>query len=103
MGEWPIRQPGDLIILGGALMLVFGVADWLFGFFFCARTPPRWMVGWLSLALALVGARLLSAKVFDVPLDWFSGALYTHLGVVIAVIALYRWWRVIGAQGDRCE
>lgn len=103
MGEWPIHEPGDLIVAGAAMMFVGGIVAFLFARFFCARPAPRWLHWWRDLAIGLLGARLIGARVFDAPLDWFSGLIYINIGLTQVVIALWRWWHVMGAQGDRCE
>ncbi len=94
--------PGDLLVIAAGMMLFGGVVAWLFGKFFCARDTPRWMRWWRDLAVALMGARLIGARVFDLPLDWFSAAIYLNIGLSQAAIALYRWRHAIGAHGDRC-
>ena len=95
-------QPGDLVVFAAALMFGGGIVAFLFVRFFCARTAPRWMLWWRDVAIALMGARILGARVFDLPLDWFSALLYLNIGLSQAAIALYRWRHVIGPQGDRC-
>ena len=95
-------DPGDLIVAGAAMMLFGGVVAFLFSRFFCVRPAPRWMHWWRDLAVALIGARLIGARVFDLPLDWFSGVIYLNLGLSQLAIALYRWRHAIGARGDRC-
>ena len=96
-------QPNDLLVVGAAMMFFGGIVAFLFGKFFCARDSPTWMRWWRDLALALLGARLIGARVFDLPLDWFSGCIYLNIGLSQVAIALYRWRYVIGPRGDRCE
>ena len=103
MGEWPIHGPGDLLIFSGVLMFLGGIVAFLFGRFFCARPAPRWMHWWRDLAIGLAGARIIGARVFDLPLDWFSACLWLSIALSQVAIALWRWWHVMGAHGDRCE
>lgn len=95
-------EPGDLLIAGAAMMFFGGIVAFLFSKFFCASPAPRWMLWWRDLAVAFIGARLIGARVFDIPLDWFSGLLYLNLGLSQVSIALYRWRNAIGRDGDRC-
>lgn len=96
-------QPGDAVVGAAALMFVCGIVAYLFGAFFCARDIPRWMRWWRDVAIALLGARLLGARLFDVPLDWFSAAIYLNIAVSQVAVMGYRWRYVIGPHGDRCS
>lgn len=95
-------EPGDLLVVGAVMMLGGGVVAFLFGKFFCARDAPRWMRWWRDLAIALLGARLIGARVFDLPLDWPSSLIYINIGISQVAIALYRWRFAVGVGGDRC-
>lgn len=95
-------EPNDILVLAGGMGFVFGVIAFLFGKFFCSRPEPRWMKWWRDLAVAFIGARILGAKLFDIPLDYFGAALWLNLGLTQTMIGLYRWRHSLGATGDRC-
>lgn len=98
-----MMQPGDLVTAAACLMFGGGLVAYLFGAFFCTRPAPRWLHWWRDVALALLGARILAARVFDVPLDWHSASIYANIALSQAAIAAYRWRHVIGPHGDRCS
>lgn len=95
-------EPNDILVLAACLMFGFGIIAFLFGRFFCAAPVPRWMKWWRDLAVAFIGARILGARLFDIPLDYFGAMLWLNLGISQAIIALERWRRAIGPSGDRC-
>ena len=94
--------PNDILVIAACLMFGFGIVAFLFGRFFCASEVPRWMKWWRDLAVALIGARIIGARVFDIPLDYFGALLWLNLGISQGAIALYRWRNAVGPGGDRC-
>lgn len=97
-----ITQDG-VIALAAGMMFFGGLTAFLFARFFCSRPAPPWLHWWRDLSIAFIGARLIGASVFELPLDWFGTLLWLNLGLAQIAIGLYRWRHAIGARGDRCR
>ena len=94
--------PNDAVLWCGAALFLTGIVAPLFSRFFCTRGIAPWTRHYRDVALALVGARVLGARAFDLSLDWFGALLWVNLAVAQGVVAGAHWRAVMRPRGQRC-
>lgn len=97
------HSSADWIEFAGGVMMVCGVIASVFSTFFCVRYLSMGLRGWLLLAIAVMGTRLLTRDNEALALDeYWVAAIYVHLAFVMAIVAAYCMWRAMRKDGDRC-
>jgi uncharacterized membrane protein len=97
------QSSADWIEFSGGVMMVGGVVGFMFSTFFCVKYLPIVIRGWFLLAIALLGARLLTRENNILPLDqYWVAAIHVHLALVVVATAIWFAYRALRKGGDRC-
>lgn len=94
----------DLLTFAGGLLMVSAIIDFVISLAFCTRPSPDWTRRARGLAIAAVGARLLTRDNVSLEFDaWFVAGIWTYFAITQCIVSGYTVAAIVGPDADYCR